>query len=118
VRWMCRRRCSTLRSASASVLLLCACADASSAVRRQIKKDQLEIIFDVIGTPTREQVLARARTREVSAVGGVVVSSVHVWRRAAVHRGVAWRHGAGARVPDPRGATSADEPAGAVPRRE
>lgn len=38
-------------------------AEASASTRRQIKKDQLNVIFDVIGTPKREEI-DRARTSE------------------------------------------------------
>lgn len=38
-------------------------ADATAPVRKQIKKDQLNVIFDVVGTPSKDA-LDRVRTPE------------------------------------------------------
>jgi hypothetical protein len=46
------------------LLLLFVRSDASAATRGRIKKDQLNVIFDVIGTP-KEEDLCKARTEEV-----------------------------------------------------
>ena len=73
--------------------------DATSAMRRQIKKDQLNVIFDVIGTPSEAEI-SKARTEEVRGrVPGVSFLSL-------VREGATGSVSAGAPVPGAQSSTS------------